>query len=82
MTRLFTTAEVAADLGRSPEWVRARASAGLIPGAHRDPLSGRWLFPEEGVEAFRHGADAPLPKPAPITRMPRRILPMRGARAA
>jgi hypothetical protein len=80
--RLLTTAEVACELGRSAEWIRERAHAGLIPGAHRDARSGRWLYTEEGVEAFRRGGqDAPLPEPEAIARMPRRVLPLRGAAA-
>lgn len=89
--RMLTAADVAAQLGRSRDWVYAhRSELGAVPlGEGARPRLG---FPAERVADYRAGSRAKSPEPAAPSQSqrPRRrangqnreLLPIRGGRAA
>lgn len=77
--RLLTVREAAEELGRSTEWTRMMMASGSIPGARQ--TRRRWYVPEDSLRAWVHDG-CPEAAPTRIVIPPRRVLPLRGRRAA
>lgn len=51
----LTPGQAAARFGRSPKYWRAKAEAGEIPGAYKDPETERWYLPNQACRDFLAG---------------------------
>jgi hypothetical protein len=58
---MWRVVETSAYLKRSPQWVRQRVGAGLMPGVR---LGGSWRFVPDEVRAFGRGEWTPPARPA------------------
>jgi excisionase family DNA binding protein len=53
----YTTAEVAAELGLTPQTIRDNAERGKFPGAYRPGGNGHWRIPQSGWRRFEEVDD-------------------------